>query len=133
MGEIAWHIGDGRVIWFKRLGAPGVDSLFDEMMHRRVSSAFADSASQIEDWLNRTWSMVEATLALWTVDDLAEAYQHEYHGVTYAVSRQWTIFRILAHDMHHGGQITELLAAQSVFPKELTMFGGHIIDPPVAK
>ncbi len=76
--------------------------------------------------------MIADTLALWTVDDLAETYNHEYQGRVYAVSRQWTIWRIMAHDIHHGGQLSELLAMQGLFPLELTLLGGHLTEPPQA-
>jgi hypothetical protein len=31
----------------------------------------------------------------------------------YLVSRQWTLWRILSHDLHHGGQLALLLGLQA--------------------
>jgi hypothetical protein len=76
--------------------------------------------------------MVQATLSTWTVDDLTEAYLHKCRGTVYGVSRQWTTFRMLAHDIHHGGQLSILLGEQGIEAFELIGMGGHIVEPPVA-
>ena len=76
--------------------------------------------------------MVEDNLQLWTIADLDETYHQPYGGKVYAVSRQWTIWRIMAHDIHHGGQLTILLSEQGIEPFELGDLGGHITEPPLA-
>lgn len=90
-------------------------------------------ASELVQWLSRSWRVVAATLEQWTVDDLGWTFEHEYAGKIYAVSRQWVIWRIMAHDIHHGGQLSELLAAQGEFPAELTWLGGHLTEPTVLR
>lgn len=130
VGEIAWHIGDGRVQWFSRLNAPGCAELLKEV-ETRPSPDLLDSTILV-DWLERTWTMIGATLDQWTVDDLDETYPQPYQGKVYAVSRQWTIWRIMAHDIHHGGQMSELLAMQGIIPLQLTVLGGHLTEPPLA-
>lgn len=127
VGEIALHIADGRVDWFRRMDAPGSAELWAEI-ERRSGEV---QAEQLVGWLERTWAMVEATLTEWTVDDLSAWYPHAYLGKTYAVSRQWTIWRIMANDIYHGGQLSELLAMQGIFPVELTLLGGHLTEPPL--
>jgi uncharacterized damage-inducible protein DinB len=129
VGELALHIADGRVDWFRRIDAPTSLELRTEVDTRKVAPA---SAQELVAWLEKTWVMVGATLAKWTVDDLAATYNHPYQGKVYAVSRQWTIWRILAHDIHHGGQLSELLAMQGVVPLELTLLGGHLTEPPLS-
>jgi uncharacterized damage-inducible protein DinB len=131
VGEVAWHIADGRVDWFRRIDAPGHADLQAEIEKRKGSPPESFDAAELVAWLNRTWEMVAATLAQWTVDDLSVAYHHTYQGKVYAVSRQWTIWRIMAHDIYHGGQLSEMLAMQGIFPVELTYLGGHLTEPPV--
>lgn len=129
VGEVAEHIATGRVDWFQRMDAPGSVELA-----RQVPSvgSLAEDAAALVLWLEATWKMVEATLATWTVADLPKTYRHTYWGKTYAVSRQWTIWRILSHDMHHGGQLSAMLAAQGIEPSDLTALGGHLTEPPLA-
>lgn len=126
---LVWHIAAGRVSWFQRLEAPGSAELWKEIMAREAPT---DSATLVE-WLERTWKMVEATLAQWTVEDLTFTFEQEYQGKVYAVSRQWVIWRIMAHDIHHGGQLSELLAMQGILPTDLTLLGGHLTEPTVIR
>jgi hypothetical protein len=49
------------------------------------------------------------------------------------VSRQWTIWRILTHDVHHGGQLALMLGTQGIPVFELGDLFGHITLPPLAE
>ena len=75
--------------------------------------------------------MIAVTISEWTVDDLFQTYRHTWNGTAYAGSRQWTIFRILAHDMHHGGELSLMLGSQGIEAFDLSALGGHILLPPV--
>ena len=133
VGELAWHIADGRVDWFRRIDAPHSASLWTEIEGREMRLPAGFDAEQLAAWLNQTWEMIAATLAQWSVEDLSVTFNHSYQGKVYAVSRQWTIWRIMAHDIHHGGQLSELLAMQGIVPPEFTLLGGHLTEPPEAK
>ncbi|HEV2474201.1 MAG TPA: DinB family protein, partial [Chthonomonadales bacterium] len=136
-GEIAAHIALGRIDWFRRLDAPGsleLERTRNELAENRwlAEQAIAGDSGAPVRWLNESWRMVEDTLAQWTVEDLSAAYRHEYLGKVYAVSRQWTIWRIMAHDIHHGGQLSMLLYMQGISIPELGDLGGHLTEPPLA-
>jgi uncharacterized damage-inducible protein DinB len=131
-GDLAAHIAIGRIGWFQRMGAPGSDELLRRGIEEGGEEAVAGSREAIVRWLEASWSMVEDTLRQWTVADLGETYRQEYQGQAYAVSRQWTIFRILAHDIHHGGELALTLGLQGIPLPELGDLGGHIIMPPLA-
>ncbi len=133
VGELAWHIADGRVFWFRRMGVPGGDELMQEIEDRQTSQGDVMEASLIVAWLEKTWEFVNETLSRWKTSDLTETYRQAYQGKVYAVTRQWTIWRILSHDAHHGGQLSELLAMQGIFPLELTQLGGHLTEPEVVE
>jgi len=77
--------------------------------------------------------MIGTTLNSWTVEDLAKAYRHEWRGNVYEVSRQWTLWRIMARDIHHGGQIARILGERGIEAFELRALGGHIVAPKVKK
>ena len=143
VGEIARHISLGRLNWFMRMNAPLSADLCariqdwteDRDGNRYIvdeSIAITGQAAELVAWLRSTWEMVEATLSQWTVADLALTYKHTYWGTTYEVPRQWTIWRIMAHDIHHGGQLTIMLGMQGIEAMELIGLGGHIVEPPKA-
>lgn len=130
VGELAWHIADGRVDWFQRIVPERCQALRARIDARNGAAPETYDGAVVSEWLNETWEMVQATLARWTVHDLSDTYVQPYQGKNYAVSRQWVIWRIMAHDIHHGGQLSELLAMQGIFPVELTLLGGHLTEPP---
>ncbi len=139
VGEIAAHIAFGRLDWFQRMGAPGSAELVAQAASEgvwrpwgQVAASVSDSPVEIVRWLEATWQMIETCLNLWTVADLGVSYLQPYGGKTYAVSRQWTLWRIMAHDIHHGGQLTILLAAQGIDLPDLGDNGGHIVEAPQA-
>ncbi|HEX6386453.1 MAG TPA: DinB family protein [Anaerolineae bacterium] len=143
VGELARHIALGRITWFVRMDAPGSSELADQItawqedQHGNryvIESAIAitDRASELVKWLEASWHMIDQTLKAWTVDDLAKTYRHTWQGNTYAISRQWTIWRIMSHDIHHGGELVVMLGMQGLSNFELGDLGGHIIDPPLA-
>lgn len=136
-GEVAAHIAYGRVDWFSRMGADGAAALAREIAplfpYGRPEPRLTADPAWIVGWLERGWEMVAANLARWTVDDLDATYRQAYRGEVYAVSRQWTLFRILAHDIQHGGQLTVLLGAQGIALPDLWDQGGHLTEVPLAE
>jgi uncharacterized damage-inducible protein DinB len=139
VGEIARHISSGRLNWFLRMHAPGSAELADQIPewvqddhgnHYIVEESLSTEAGELVQWLASTWQMIEATLTQWSVTDLEKTYRHTYWGTTYAVSRQWTIWRILSHDIHHGGQLSMLLYMQGIDIPDLGGQGGHLTEVP---
>ncbi len=132
VGELARHISIGRLDWFERMGAPGSAELAVEAAAVPSMDALAADAAALVHWLEASWHMIELTLATWTLADLAQTYRQAYQGQTYAVSRQWTVWRILAHDLHHGGELALMLGQQGLAVPELGDLGGHLTLPPLA-
>lgn len=143
VGELARHISLGRVSWFRRMYAPGSVALAGQISDWSQESdgnfdivedavAVIDIASAHVHWLEATWGMIEATLTNWTVADLAQTNHHTWNGQTYMVSRQWTLWRILSHDLHHGGELALLLSLQGIDAFEVKDLLGHITLPLLA-
>ena len=142
LGELARHISLGRITWFARMAAPGMESAreqvpewgTDEDGERDIveDRVPADDAGALVEWLTLSWHPIERVLEEWTVADLPVTYRHRWQGDTYAVSRQWTIWRIMAHDIHHGGQIAMLLGIRGIDAFALRALGGHVVLPPLA-
>jgi uncharacterized damage-inducible protein DinB len=143
VGELVRHIALGRITWFLRMDPPGGQELsgridaWDEDPHGNryvIEDAVtgAGQAEELAEWLEASWRMIDLTLKSWTVDDLKLTYRHTWRGDTYAISRQWTIWRIMAHDIHHGGELALMLGMQGIENFELGGLGGHIIEPPLA-
>ncbi len=131
-GQIGAHIVVARVAWFALLEAPGAAELATQGGAPGCEEAIAADAASLAHWLEVSWRVVEGALNAWTVADLTWTYCQEFDGPVYQVSRQWTIWRVLSHDLHHGGELALTLGCQGVALPELGERGGHIIVPPPA-
>jgi uncharacterized damage-inducible protein DinB len=142
-GDLVRHIALGRLEWFMRMDAPGSQALaeqiseweVDEDGNRHIVESSIDittQAAELVGWLAATGEMVAQTLVDWTVSDLATRFRYRFNGQRYDIPCQWVIFRILAHDIHHGGELSLLLGMQGIEAFELSALGGHIVMPPLA-
>jgi uncharacterized damage-inducible protein DinB len=144
VGELARHIALGSIEWFLRMDAPGSllaaseITAWNEDFHGNKyidekALSITSQAVELTHWLEISGQMINKTLNIWTIADLNKTYRHTWRGDTYAISRQWTLWRIMAHDLHHGGELAILLGMQGLKNFELGDLGGHIIDPPLAE
>lgn len=142
-GEIARHIALGRLTWWFRMQPPGGDTLMNEIAQWHtdpdggrhvVEEAYpiTEQAAELVRWLEKSWELIDRTLREWTAADLLRTYRHVYQGTAYAVSNQWTIYRIFSHDLHHGGQLATTLGLQGIALPELGDLFGHLTFPPEA-
>jgi uncharacterized damage-inducible protein DinB len=142
VGELVRHISLGRLTWLMRMGAPGSNDVTNQISdwvedsdgNRDIveeSIAITEQPAELVRWLDSTWQIIEKTLTTWKVSDLSHTYEHKWNGEIYAVSRQWTIWRVMNHDIHHGGELSLMLGLQGIEAFELSDLFGHIILPPL--
>ena len=139
VGKTAMHIAAGRINWFSRMHLPDQSMLStlqlswevdpDGNRHCVVQDVMSTDSVVCCKWLSASWQMIEACLAAWTSDELSRTYKHRWRGELYEVTYPWTIWRILSHDQHHGGQIAMMLGLQGIEAFELRGLGGHIVEP----
>ncbi len=143
VGEIVRHIAFGRLTWFFRMQPPGGAELMGQITEWHtdrdggrhvVEDAYpiTEQPAELVRWLEAGWAMIERTLKAWSVADLVRPFRHVYQGQTYAIPRQWVVYRILAHDLHHGGQLATTLGLQGIALPDLGDNGGHLTLPPLA-
>lgn len=139
LGEVIRHVGLGRINWLARMNAPGIAEICskvpqwytdaDGARHVVEDSVRSDDSQALVHWLTMSWEPIRRMLEEWTVEDLFRSYAHTFRGTRYIVSNQWTLWRIMSHDVHHGGQIAMMLACQNIPAFELRALGGHIVEP----
>lgn len=145
VGEIAGHIVTGRIGWIHQIlgvESPDVTRWIEEWRNdERRSSTFFDTfkpemeqnTSALVSGLEATWRMIESALTRWTTADLGKTIPHVYQGKTWALSRQWILWRIMDHDIHHGGELAYALGMQNISIPDLGDQGGHLTEPPLAE
>ncbi|HEU5377407.1 MAG TPA: DinB family protein [Ktedonobacteraceae bacterium] len=68
----------------------------------------ARSAAELISGLERTWRVIDEALHRWTLADLEETLRDidEATGQEEIFTRQWVIWHLLEHDLHHGGELS---------------------------
>jgi uncharacterized damage-inducible protein DinB len=105
IGELATHMIRTRASWFHRAIGEGSDETAP-FLQWQDPNAPARTAAELVNGLEATWRMIHSSLARWTPDDLAQPFQREWHGEVATLTRQWIIWHLIEHDLHHGGEIS---------------------------
>ncbi len=132
-GEIARHIAEGRVDWFSRTFGSAATASASVVAAWGAEEAVQEDAAELVRGLDASWRMIAEGLTRWSVADLAETFPLSYGGSLYALPRQWILWRIMSHDLHHGGELAYALGAQGIALQELGNEGGHLTEPPLAE
>lgn len=105
IGENTAHIVGTRAGWLHSVLKEGGEDL--------VSRTWGDpgqpasSAAELISGLEMTWQVIQDALRRWTIADLEEIfYDTDENGEEKALTRQWVIWHLIEHDVHHGGEIS---------------------------
>jgi uncharacterized damage-inducible protein DinB len=126
--QLAGHTAGSRAYWFHDVLGEG-DPHTREMF--RVASttapdlpledagweddeAYPRDATEIVEAFELTWTMIDDSLRRWTPDDLAVEFSRERRSGTQTFTRQWVIWHLMEHDLHHGGEISQILGSHGV-------------------
>lgn len=115
VGENCQHIIGARARWCRlvlKLDAPALDDL---AQWDRAGMP-AHSASELVGGLRSSWHVLRDALARWTVADLAYAIPNTdpEPGEPEFFTRQWVVWHLIEHDLHHGGEISQILGAHGL-------------------
>ncbi len=120
VGMIVTHIVATRVGWFHMWMGAGNAELaalgeWDE------DGQPTRSAAELVTGLEMSWQMIQNALAHWTPADLAQTFKYPYPGKENRSqrSRQWIIWHVLEHDIHHGGELSSILGAHGLAAVDL--------------
>src|SRR5712691_3662995 len=104
IGEIAAHIIGTRIWWFHYvMGEDSVDSAsLTPMETWGEDGAPVRTAAELASGLEITWHLIQDVLTRRTPADLDQTFQRREHRV----SRQWIIWHVIEHDLHHGGELS---------------------------
>lgn len=73
------------------------------------------SAAELVDGLQATWQVIQDALLHWTTADLAGiVHDTDDNGEELTYTRQWVIWHLIEHDMHHGGELSFTLGTHGL-------------------
>lgn len=99
------HVIAARVWWFHEVLGEG-DPALAPMVDWDDEGQPMRSATELVAGLNSTWELVNSCLRRWTEAELAETVRREVRGKERSYTRQWVVWHVLEHDLHHGGEIS---------------------------
>ncbi len=119
ISENMLHIIAVRARWFHRLMGEGGDDMAAIMVWDRKELP-ARSAAELVSGLKQTMHLIQDCLARWTPADL----DFEFRGTNpnygdYSLSRQWVIWHVIEHDLHHGGEVSFMLGMHGLTAPDL--------------
>jgi uncharacterized damage-inducible protein DinB len=73
------------------------------------------TAAELVDGLTSSWSLVHECLRRWTPEDLDLTFERR----SWTHSRGWVMYHVLEHDIHHGGEISQILGSNGLAPLDV--------------
>ncbi|MFN8517396.1 MAG: DinB family protein [Chloroflexia bacterium] len=114
VGTIATHIVLVRAGWLYFVLKIGGDVL-GPIGAWGASDQQSRSAAELADGLRITWQVIDDALNRWSYADLQELVTDvEDDGTEVTHTRQWVLWHLLEHDMHHGGELSFALGTHGV-------------------
>lgn len=72
-------------------------------------------AAELVRGLETTWQIIDSALHRWTAADLDDRFQDtDDAGVEHSLTRQWVIWHLIEHDLHHGGELSFTLGMHNL-------------------
>jgi uncharacterized damage-inducible protein DinB len=103
--EALTHIIAVRVRWFHGLMGEGGEAIAPIGEWDRKGQP-PRSAAELVDGLKKSLQFVQECLRRYTPADLDYVFRGSWQGEDYALSRQWVIWHVIEHDLHHGGEVS---------------------------
>ena len=111
--QIATHVVRARVSWFHDVMEIG-DADFNALGKLDHPGQPIRTASELAAGMALTWATINDSLQRWTLADLSYTFSGIYEGEPYSFTRQWILWHLLEHDLHHGGEIALTLGANDI-------------------
>ena len=132
--QLASHMAGSRAYWFNDVLGEGDAAVWD--MFRVESPTVPDlpledagweddenhprTAAELTDAFERTWTLLEEPLRRWTAEDLeVEFSRTRLSGEVQTFTRAWVVWHLIEHDLHHGGEISQILGTNGLPAPEL--------------
>jgi uncharacterized damage-inducible protein DinB len=112
IGDICRHIIGARARWCRDILHLGDDTLGalgewdDKAMPER-------SATELVEGLRASWAVLWDALGAWSIADLTYSIPNPEPepGEPAFLSRQWVLWHLIEHDLHHGGEVSLILGS----------------------
>ncbi|MBX3082189.1 MAG: DinB family protein [Anaerolineae bacterium] len=106
IGENAAHIVGTRAGWFYFTLETGGEGLV-KYAKWNMPDHPVPSAAELVEGLKFTWQVIHSSLSTWTPANLSDIFHDsDENGKIWDLTRQWVIWHLIEHDLHHGGELS---------------------------
>jgi uncharacterized damage-inducible protein DinB len=113
IGEIVRHMIGAWARWFHELMEVGDKGFADFGKWDREGAPTRDATALVQG-LETTWRVMQDALANWTPEDMQYSYKGEEPSHPEPFTRQWVVWHLIEHDLHHGGEVSLILGAHGL-------------------
>jgi uncharacterized damage-inducible protein DinB len=117
IGEIVTHVIGARARWYHDLMGEG-DQEFAALGRWDRKGMPTRSATELVSGLELSWQVMNDALARWTPAEWEQTYEEE-DGEPATFTRQWVIWHLIEHDLHHGGEFSLTLGMHGLTAPDL--------------
>ena len=108
--QLASNMVGGRMYWLCFMLGEDDHGIGPEWTGWEDEPGHPRTAGELVEAFEKTWNVVQSCLDRWTLDDLTvETTKNNFWGQPTTVSPAWVIQRIMAHEAHHGSEISLIL------------------------
>ncbi|HEX4208283.1 MAG TPA: DinB family protein [Ktedonobacteraceae bacterium] len=118
IGEIATHLIAARARWFHTFLGEGEENM-EVIQGWDQEGEPVRSAAELVEGLEATWQVIQNALTRWAPADLEQSLRKDHKGRLDTHSRQWVIWHVIEHDLHHGGEISFSLGMHGLAAPDL--------------
>jgi uncharacterized damage-inducible protein DinB len=117
IGQLLSHMIDARVSWFHGWMGEGDSDLAAHWHEKRSrDEPVVPEAAELVAMFEKTWHIIAEALDRWTSADLEQLISPPAFHQAWLRSqgleeepphtRQWIVFHVLEHEIHHGGELS---------------------------
>ncbi|WP_126582425.1 DinB family protein [Tengunoibacter tsumagoiensis] len=105
ISTIVRHMIGGRARWFHDMIGVG-DEEFASLGRWDSKGAPERDAAELVFGLETSWRVMQEALASWTPEEMLQSYENDPGDEPALFTRQWIIWHLIEHDLHHGGEVS---------------------------
>ena len=117
IGQIASHMIGGRANWFHMMGEGG--DAFAAYSQWVWAGQPSRTAAELIRGLETTWQVMQAAIGRWSPAEWQQTWPGEWQGYPEVITRQWVIWHLIEHDVHHGGEVSLTLGMHGLSAPDL--------------
>ena len=118
LGETVLHMIGARSRWFHAALGEGNEEFAAFGSWDRPGQQ-ARSSAEMAVALDMTWRVMHEAIARWTPDQWVQCYDNDPGDEPSTFTRQWVVWHLIEHDLHHGGEFALGLGQHGLIAPDL--------------